>query len=135
MRNDRLIHMSSLAFALALIPLLTTFISCASSKPGTATVVGSTAVGAGTGAAIGSLIGGGEGAAIGALAGAGAGALGGVTANAVNEGQTAYPTAQRDPNDPTVVISPFDNSRLSVGDRPTGSKMRDPYGRVFVIGN
>jgi outer membrane lipoprotein SlyB len=125
----------SKGFLLAVaLPLMIACVACQSTKPGTATVAGGTAVGAGTGASIGALAGGGEGAAIGALAGAAAGALAGLGANAVNEGQTAYPTAERDPQDPTVVISPFDGTRLSVGNRASGTKMRDPMGRVFVIG-
>lgn len=110
-------------------------VSCNGTSSGTNTVLGSTAVGAGTGAAIGSLAGGGEGAAIGALAGAAVGAGTGAAVNAHNQGQTAYPIASRDPNDPNVVFSPFDGTRLGTQGRPTGSRMKDPYGRIFVIGN
>ncbi len=107
---------------------------CESASPGTGTVVGSTAAGAGLGAAIGALAGGtGETAAIGALAGAAAGAIAGVSANEINKGNTAFPTAERDRRNPNYAISPFDGSRLWVGDAPEGARLRDPSGRVFVV--
>ncbi|MEM9398867.1 MAG: hypothetical protein AAF984_01545 [Verrucomicrobiota bacterium] len=126
--------MKKQALSLLLVPALAIFTSCNGSS-GTSTVVGSSAVGAGTGAGIGALVGGGEGAAIGALAGAAGGALVGAGANAYNQGQTSYPVAERDPNDPNVVISPFDGTRLAVGAVPAGTKRRDPQGRVFIVGN
>lgn len=128
----RSLHIAKAGLALFIV---IAFVACEGSSPGTSTILGSSAVGAGTGAAIGGLAGGGDGAAIGALAGAAGGALIGAGANAVNEGKTAYPVAPRDPNDPTIVTSPFDGSQLSVGNRPSGTKMRDPQGRIFIIGN
>jgi predicted nicotinamide N-methyase len=104
-------------------------------SPGDRTLAGSTVVGAGTGAGIGAIVGGGEGAAIGALAGAAAGAITGASINAANEGNTAFPVAQRYRKDPNYVISPFNGKLLWVGGAPTGKKLRDPEGRKFVVGN
>lgn len=121
--------------SLFLVPALAILtISCNSTSPGTGTVVGSSAVGAGTGAGIGALVGGGEGAAIGALAGAAGGALVGVGANAANEGNIAYPEARRDPSNPNVVISPYDGTKLNVRGAAPGKKMKDPQGRIFIVG-
>lgn len=103
-------------------------------RPGTGTVVGGTAVGAGVGAASGALLGGGTGAAAGALIGGALGAGTGVLANESNKSNTAYPVAQRDPKNPNYAISPFDGSKLFVGDKPNGSRLRDTKGRVFVVG-
>ncbi|MEM9445539.1 MAG: hypothetical protein AAGA18_09320 [Verrucomicrobiota bacterium] len=119
---------------LSLVAILAVFSSCNSTSPGTGTVVGSSAVGAGTGAGIGALVGGGEGAAIGALAGAAGGALIGAGANAANEGNIAYPEAQRDPNNPGVVINPYDGTKLNVRGAAPGKKMKDPQGRIFIVG-
>ena len=105
-------------------------------SPGTGTVVGSAAVGAGTGAAIGKL---GwrddRSAAIGALTGAAVGAAVGVAANEINKSKTAFPVAERLPQNPNYAISPFDGSRLFVGNAAPGSRLRDPQGRVFILGN
>jgi hypothetical protein len=111
---------------------------CASTdpSPGTATVVGSAGIGAGTGAAIGKLATGDDRyAAIGALAGAAAGALTGAAVNEVNKSKTAFPVAERTRNNPNYAISPFDGSRLYVGNAAPGSRLRDPQGRVFILGN
>lgn len=104
-------------------------------NPGERTVVGGTAVGAGTGAAIGGIVGGGTGAAIGALAGAAGGALAGAGINAANEASTGFPVAERSRKDPRYVISPFTGQQLWVGGAVTGQKMRDPQGRTFVVGD
>ena len=125
----------SVYHALVAAALVVTGLTGCTTSPGTATVVGGTAVGAGTGAAIGALAGGGEGAAIGALAGAVLGAGTGVVANEVNKGKTAYPVADRCNKDPRYVNSPFDRSRLWVGGAPTGQRLRDPQGRVFIVGD
>lgn len=104
-------------------------------SPGDQTLAGSTVVGAGTGAGIGAIVGGGEGAAIGALAGAAAGAITGASINAVNEGKTAFPVAERYRKDGNYVISPFNGKLLWVGGVPAGKKLRDPEGRQFIVGN
>ncbi len=110
--------------------------SCTEPSPGTGTVVGGAAVGAGTGAAIGQLAtGDSRYAAIGALAGAAAGALTGAAANEVNKSKTAFPVAERTKRNPNYVISPFDGSRLFVGNAAPGTRLRDPQGRVFIVGN
>lgn len=104
-------------------------------SPGTDTVVGSTVLGAGTGAAIGALAGGGPGAAIGALAGGAAGAGVGMGINAANEKDTARVVAMRDPVNKNYVINPYDpGEKLYVGDAMEGTVKRDPVGRVFVVG-
>ncbi|MDZ4743212.1 MAG: hypothetical protein SGI98_07310 [Verrucomicrobiota bacterium] len=103
-------------------------------SPGTGTVVGSSAVGAGVGAASGALIGGGTGAAAGALIGGALGAGTGALVNSSNNSKTAYPVAQRDRKNYNYAISPFNGEKLYVGSKPNGSKMRDPQGRVFVVG-
>jgi outer membrane lipoprotein SlyB len=106
-------------------------------SPGTNTVLGGAAVGAAVGAGIGSVASDGDSraAGMGALAGAAAGALGGLAANQVNQRRTVYPVAERDKKNRRYVISPFDNTRLFVGDIVSGEKLRDPQGRVFVVGD
>jgi outer membrane lipoprotein SlyB len=112
---------------------------CATTEPspGTSTVVGGAAVGAAVGAGIGSVASDGDDRAtgMGALAGAAAGALAGVAANQVNQKRTAHPVAERDKKNRRYVISPFDGTRLYVGDVASGEKLRDPKGRVFVVGD
>ncbi len=112
---------------------------CATTEPspGTNTVLGSAAVGAAVGAGIGSVASDGDSRAtgMGALAGAAAGALGGLAVNQANQKRTVYPVAERDKKNRRYVISPFDNSRLFVGNIASGEKLRDPKGRVFVVGD
>lgn len=130
--NKRIIHFPA-AVAVAGVLALS---SCNEPSPGTGTVVGSAAVGAGTGAAIGQLAtGDSRYAAIGALAGAAAGALTGAAANEVNKSKTAFPVAERTKRNPNYVISPFDGSRLFVGNAAPGTRLRDPQGRVFIVGD
>ncbi|MDK3157977.1 hypothetical protein QPK87_15545, partial [Kamptonema cortianum] len=80
------------------------------------------------------LIGGGTGAAAGALIGGALGAGTGALVNESNKSQTAYPVAIRDKKNPNYATSPFNGEKLFVGDKPNGSRLRDPQGRVFVVG-
>lgn len=103
-------------------------------SPGTDTVVGSTVLGAGTGAAIGALAGP-PGVAIGALAGSAAGAGVGMGINAANEKDMARVVATRDPVNKSYVINPYEpKEKLYVGNATEGTVKRDPIGRVFVVG-
>lgn len=124
-------------FCSILLPAVLLFSGCADTSPGTGTMVGSTAVGAGTGAAIGALATRGDPFAVGvgALAGAAAGAATGYGINESNRSQTAYPVAKRTRSNPNYVISPFDGTELYVGGAPDGARLRDPRGRVFVVGS
>ncbi|MCS7062688.1 MAG: hypothetical protein NZM04_01340 [Methylacidiphilales bacterium] len=130
-RPSLLSQITSVALACTLLA------GCATEpSPGTSTVLGGAAIGAAVGAGIGSVATDGDdrAAGMGALAGAAAGALAGVAANQVNQKRTVYPVAERDKKNPRYVISPFDNSKLYVGNIASGEKVRDPQGRVFVVG-
>jgi hypothetical protein len=130
----------SLVFAPLILALALAQSGCSSAEsPGTGTILGGAAIGAGTGALIGSAVSGGNRSttAWSALGGAAAGAATGAAINSSTRANTAFPVADRDRNNPNYVYNPFGDGprKLFVGNAEMGRVMRDDRGRRFRVGD